>query len=436
MKLSHGLALNGHPSGRHFLQIPGPSNVPDRILRAMDYPTIDHRGPEFQRLGRSVLAGIKTIFQTESTVVIYPASGTGAWEAALVNTLSPGDAVLMCETGHFAALWKKMAERLGLVVQFLPGDWRRGADPAAIEELLAEDTGRRFRAVCVVHNETATGVTSRVARIRQAIDRTGHQALLMVDTISSLASIDYRHDEWGVDVSVSGSQKGLMLPPGLSFNAVSAKALASAKSAKLPRAYWDWGDMLGPNGSGFFPFTPATNLLYGLHESIAMLQEEGLPQVFARHLRLAEATRAAVRAWDLEILCANPEEYSPVLTAVMMPQGHSADHLRRVALENFNLSLGQGLSRIADKVFRIGHLGDFNELMLMGTLSGVEMALALAGVPHRKGGAQAAMAHLAATAPAAATARGLARAANAETAVSAGTATGDRAAPAAAANTS
>jgi alanine-glyoxylate transaminase/serine-glyoxylate transaminase/serine-pyruvate transaminase len=399
MKLSHGLALNGHPSGRHFLQIPGPTNVPDRILRAMDYPTIDHRGPEFQKLGKSVLTGIKAIFQTASAVVIYPASGTGAWEAALVNTLSPSDAVLMCETGHFAALWKKMAERLGLVVDFLPGDWRHGADPAVIEEMLAADKGHRYKAVCVVHNETATGVTSRVAEIREAIDRASHPALLMVDTISSLASIDYRHDEWGVDVSVAGSQKGLMLPPGLSFNAVSAKALDAAKSAKLPRSYWDWGDMLAANANGFFPSTPATNLLYGLHEAIAMLQEEGLPKVFARHSRLAEATRAAVRGWGLEILCANPAEYSPVLTAVMMPEGHGADGFRKAALDNFNLSLGQGLSKVANKVFRIGHLGDFNDLMLMGTLSGVEMALALAGVPHRKGGAQAAMAHLAATAP-------------------------------------
>ena len=402
MKLSHGLALNGHPSGRHFLQIPGPTNVPDRILRAMDYPTIDHRGPEFQQLGKSVLAGIKSIFQTESPVVIYPASGTGAWEAALVNTLSPGDAVLMCETGHFAALWKKMAERLGLVVDFMPGDWRHGADPAVIEKMLTADGQHRYKAVCVVHNETATGVTSRVAEIRQAIDRAAHPALLMVDTISSLASVDYRHDEWGVDVSVSGSQKGLMLPPGLSFNALSDKSLAAAKTARLPRAYWDWSDMLASNANGFFPSTPATNLLYGLHEAIAMLHEEGLPRVFARHLRLAQATRAAVQAWGLEILCANPAEYSPALTAVLMPEGHSADALRRIALANFNLSLGQGLSKVADKVFRIGHLGDFNELMLMGTLSGVEMSLELAGVPYRKGGAQAAMAHLAATAPAAA----------------------------------
>ncbi len=398
MKLSHGLALNGHPAGRHFLQIPGPTNVPDRILRAMDHPTIDHRGPEFQQLGQSVLAGIRRIFQTEQPVVIYPASGTGAWEAALVNTLSPGDAVLMCETGQFAALWKRMADRLGLAVDFLPGDWRRGADPAVIEEKLAADRAHRYKAVCVVHNETATGVTSRIPAVRAAIDRAGHPALLMVDTISSLASIDYRHDEWRVDVSVSGSQKGLMLPPGLSFNAVSARALEAAKTARLPRAYWDWSDMLASNANGYFPSTPATNLLYGLHEAIAMLEEEGLPNVFARHRRLAEATRAAVNGWGLEILCAEPAEYSPSLTAVMMPGGSGADAFRKVALAQFNLSLGQGLGRVADKVFRIGHLGDFNELMLTGTLCGVEMALALAGVPHRKGGVLAAMAHLQATA--------------------------------------
>lgn len=394
MKLAHGLALNGHPSGRHFLQIPGPTNVPDRILRAMDYPTIDHRGPEFQQLGKSVLAGIRRIFQTASPVVIYPASGTGAWEAALVNTLSPGDAVLMCETGQFATLWKRMAERLGLSVDFLPGDWRRGADPALIEEKLTADRNHRYKAVCVVHNETATGVTSRIPLVRAALDRAGHPALLMVDTISSLGSIDYRHDEWGVDVSVSGSQKGLMLPPGLSFNAVGPRALEATKTARLPRAYWDWNEMIAANANGFFPSTPATNLLYGLHEAIAMLEEEGLPNVFARHQRLAEATRAAVRAWELEILCADPAEYSPALTAVMMPGGSGADAFRKVALTQFNLSLGQGLGRIADKVFRIGHLGDFNELMLMGTLAGVEMALGLAGVPHREGGVLAAMAHL------------------------------------------
>ncbi|TXL68454.1 pyridoxal-phosphate-dependent aminotransferase family protein [Zeimonas arvi] len=401
MKLSNGLALNSHPSGRHFLQIPGPSTVPDRILRAMDYPTIDHRGPEFQQLGKSVLAGIRKIFRTESHVVIYPASGTGAWEAALVNTLSPGDTVLMCETGHFASLWKRMAERLGLVVEFIPGDWRHGADPAAIEAKLAADPQHRYKAVCVVHNETSTGVTSRIADVRKAIDRAKHPALFMVDTISGLASADYRHDEWGVDVTVSGSQKGLMLPPGLSFNAISAKALEASKNAKLPRAYWEWNEMIASNASGYFPSTPATNLLYGLHEAIAMLHEEGLDNVFARHKRHGEATRAAVRAWGLEVLCLEPAEYSPVLTAVVMPEGHSADAFRKIVLANFNMSLGQGLGKVAGKVFRIGHLGDFNDLTLMGTLAGVEMGLGLSGVPHRKGGVLAAMEHLAATAPAA-----------------------------------
>jgi alanine-glyoxylate transaminase/serine-glyoxylate transaminase/serine-pyruvate transaminase len=401
MKLSNGLALNSHPSGRHFLQIPGPSTVPDRILRAMDYPTIDHRGPEFQQLGKSVLAGIRKIFRTESHVVIYPASGTGAWEAALVNTLSPGDTVLMCETGHFASLWKRLAERLGLVVEFIPGDWRHGADPAAIEAKLAADSQHRYKAVCVVHNETSTGVTSRIADVRKAIDRAKHPALFMVDTISGLASADYRHDEWGVDVTVSGSQKGLMLPPGLSFNAISAKALEASKHAKLPRAYWEWNEMIAANANGFFPSTPATNLLYGLHEAIAMLQEEGLDNVFARHKRHGEATRAAVRAWGLEVLCLEPAEYSPVLTAVVMPEGHSADAFRKIVLANFNMSLGQGLGKVAGKVFRIGHLGDFNDLTLMGTLAGVEMGLGLTGVPHRKGGVLAAMEHLAATAPAA-----------------------------------
>lgn len=395
MTLSHGPAPSRRPSGRHFLQIPGPTNVPDRILRAMDRPTIDHRGPEFNELARSILHGLRSIFRTSSPVVVYPASGTGAWEAALVNTLSPGDAVLMCETGHFAALWKKIAERLGLAVEFLPGDWRHGADPQAIEERLRADAQHRFRAICVVHNETSTGVTSPVARIRAAIDRARHPALLMVDTISSLGSIDYRHDEWGVDVTVAGSQKGLMLPPGLSFNAVSPRALEASKGAKLPRSYWDWHEMLGPNEQGWFPYTPATNLLYGLHEAIAMLLDEGLDNVFARHARHGEATRAAVQAWGLEILCADPAQYSASLTAVTMPAGHSADALRRVALERFDLSLGQGLGRLADRVFRIGHLGSFNDLMLMGTLSGVEMALGIAGVPHRRGGTQAAMQRLA-----------------------------------------
>ena len=394
------LTLDTHPSGRHFLQIPGPTNVPDRVLRAIDQPTIDHRGPEFAALTKTVLAGMKKIFKTEADVVVYPASGTGAWEAALVNALSPGDHVLMAETGHFAALWKRLAERLGLVVTLLPGDWRHGVAAAQIEEALRADAQRHIKAVCVVHNETSTGVTTRIPEVRAAIDRTGHPALFMVDTISSLASIDYRHDEWRVDVTVGGSQKGLMLPPGLSFNAISARALAASKQAKLPRSYWDWNEMLSLNASGFFPYTPATNLLYGLHAALEMLFEEGLDRVFARHDRLAEATRRAVRAWGLEILCADPAEYSSTLTAVVMPAGHSADAFRKIVLERFDMSLGQGLGKVAGKIFRIGHLGYFNDLMLCGTLAGVEMGLALAAVPHRKGGAQAAMDYLAETAAA------------------------------------
>ena len=383
------------PAGRHFLQIPGPTNVPDRVLRAIDRPTIDHRGPEFQALGQEVLAGIRRIFKTRHPVVIYPASGTGAWEAALVNVLSPGDKVLMYESGHFASLWCKLARRLGLEIELIPGDWRRGAESAAIQERLAADKGHAIKAVCVVHNETSTGAVTRVPLVRKAIDDAKHPALLLVDTISSLASIDYRHDEWGVDVTVGGSQKGLMLPPGLSFNALSDKALAASKAAKLPRSYWDWEEMLGPNGKGFFPYTPATNLLYGLREAIAMLEEEGLDNVFARHDRHAEATRRAAAAWGLEVLCAVPEEYSSSLTALVMPAGHDADKLRAAILERFDMSLGMGLGRLAGKVFRIGHLGDFNDLTLMGTLAGVEMGLSLAAVPHRKGGAQAAMDYLA-----------------------------------------
>jgi alanine-glyoxylate transaminase / serine-glyoxylate transaminase / serine-pyruvate transaminase len=381
-------------SGRHFLQIPGPTNVPDRILRAIDHPTIDHRGPDFGRLGATVLDGIKRIFQTRSPVVIYPASGTGAWEAALVNTLSPGDAVLMAETGHFASLWRELAVRLGLKPEFLPGDWRHGADPAAIEAHLAEDRGHRIKAVCVVHNETSTGVTSRVSEIRAAIDRVGHPALFLVDTISSLGSIDYRHDEWGVDVTIGGSQKGLMLPPGLSFNAVSDKARNAAKSARLPRSYWDWEAMIGANQTGYFPYTPATNLLFGLREAIDMLLEEGLPSVFARHDRHAEATRRAVRAWGLEVLAANPREYSSALTAVLVPEGVDADALRGTILEHFDMSLGNGLGRLKGRVFRIGHLGSFNDLMLCATLSGVEMGLAKHGVPYQRGGVQVAMDYL------------------------------------------
>ena len=383
-----------HRAGRHFLQIPGPTNVPDRVLRAIDLPTMDHRGPEFGALGLEVLDGLKHVFQTKQHVVIYPASGTGAWEAALVNTLSPGDKVLMFETGHFAMLWQKMATKLGLAPEFVATDWRRGADPAAVEAKLKEDKTHAIKAVCVVHNETSTGVTSRIGAIRKAIDAAQHPALFIVDTISSLASIDYRHDEWGVDVTVAGSQKGLMLPPGLSFNAISEKARKSSQSSKLPKSYWGWEEMLASGKTGYFPYTPATNLLYGLREALTMLREEGLENVFARHDRHAEATRRAARAWGLEILCAVPEEYSSSLTALMTPAGHDADKLRKIILDAFDMSLGTGLGRLAGKIFRIGHLGDFNDLTLAGTLAGVEMGLELAGVPHRKGGAQAAMEYL------------------------------------------
>ncbi|MEI4232720.1 pyridoxal-phosphate-dependent aminotransferase family protein [Roseovarius sp. D22-M7] len=378
-------------AGRHFLQIPGPSNVPDRILRAMDMPTMDHRGPAFSEVGRKALEGMKTIFKTEGRVVIYPSSGTGAWEAALVNTLSPGDTVLMYETGHFATLWKKLAEKLGLNPVFIEGDWRSGADADAIEARLRADTGHAIKAVCVVHNETSTGSVTDIAATRRAIDAAGHPALLMVDTISSLASVEYRHDDWGVDVTVSGSQKGLMLPPGLSFNAISAKAMKASETAGLIRSYWSWADMTGPNDTGYFPYTPATNLIYGLNAALDMLHEEGLDNVFARHRRHAAAARAAVEAWGLEILCNAPADRSPVLTAVMMPEGHSADAFRAITLRHYDMSLGNGLSKLADRVFRIGHLGDFNDLMLVGTLAGVEMGLRDAGVPYRAGGVQAAM---------------------------------------------
>jgi alanine-glyoxylate transaminase/serine-glyoxylate transaminase/serine-pyruvate transaminase len=383
-------------AGRHFLQIPGPTNVPDRVLRAIDFPTIDHRGPEFATLGKNVLAGMKRVFKsTQGEVVIYPASGTGAWEAALVNTLSPGDRVLMYETGHFATLWQKMATKLGLEVEFIAGDWRHGADPEAIEKRLRADAEKRIKAVGVVHNETSTGVVSRLGEVRRAIDAAGHPALFMVDTISSLASIDYRHDEWGVDVTVAGSQKGLMLPPGLSFNCISPKALAASKSARLPRSYWAWDEMLANGRNGYFPYTPATNLLYGLAEALKMLlDEEGLDAVFARHQRHAEATRRAVRAWGLEIFALDPREYSASLTGVLMPAGHDGDRVRKVILEAFDLSLGTGLSKLGGKMFRIGHLGDFNDLTLMGTLAGVEMGLELAGVPVRKEGVGAAMNYL------------------------------------------
>jgi alanine-glyoxylate transaminase/serine-glyoxylate transaminase/serine-pyruvate transaminase len=381
--------------GRHFLQIPGPTNVPDRVLRAIDNPTMDHRGPDFGRLGLRILANLKQVFRTDGPVVIYPASGTGAWEAALTNTLSPGDTVLMCRTGWFATLWKDMAGKLGLDAVFIETDWRRGADVAAIGTTLAQDSAHRIKAVCVVHNETSTGCTSRIDEVRAAMDAVGHPALLMVDTISSLASMDYRHDEWGVDVTVAGSQKGLMLPPGLSFNAISAKALAAAATAKLPRSYWDWGSMLAANATGYFPYTPGTNLLYGLDAALTMLAEEGLDNVFARHDRHAEATRRAVRAWGLEIQCAEPRHYSSSLTAVRVPEGHSADALRAIILEKFNMSLGNGLGPLNDRVFRIGHLGDFSDLMLVGTLGGVEMGLRAAGMPHRPGGVQAALDYLA-----------------------------------------
>lgn len=383
-----------HSSGRHFLQIPGPTNVPERVLRAMARPTIDHRGPEFARLGSEILGGLREVFRTSGPVVVFPSSGTGAWEAALVNTLSPGDRVLMFETGHFATLWRDMALKLGLQVDFIPGDWRHGVDPGVVESKLTEDREWQIRAVAIVHNETSTGVTSRVPEVRRAIDRVGHPALLLVDTISSLASIHYRHEEWGVDVTVAGSQKGLMLPPGLGFNAVSEKALATAKWARLPKSYWEWGPLLAANQSGFFPYTPATNLLFGLRESLEMLREEGLENVFLRHARLAEATRCAVRAWGLEMVAACPDEYSNSLTAVFVPQSYNADELRKLILEQFNLSLGNGLGKLAGRVFRIGHLGDFNELMLAGTLAGIEMGMAMAEVPFRHGGVQAAMEYL------------------------------------------
>ncbi len=382
-------------SGRHFLQIPGPTNVPDRILRAIDRPTIDHRGPEFARMTMEIGDGLRQVFRTVHPVIIFPASGTGAWEASLVNTLSPGDRVLMFETGQFASLWHIIATRLGLRAELVPGDWRHGVDAALVEARLTEDREHAIRAVCVVHNETSTGVTSDIAAVRGAMDAARHPALLIVDTISSLASIDYRPDEWGVDVTVAGSQKGLMLPPGLSFNAVGPKALAAARGARLPRSYWNWEDMLAANRKGYFPYTPATNLLYGLREAIAMLLEEGLDDVFARHARHAEATRRAVRAWGLDLLCADPREYSNTLTAVRMPEGCDADRLREIVLERFDLSLGAGLGKVAKKVFRIGHLGAFNDLMLLATLAGVEMGLGLAGIAVERSGVREAMDRLA-----------------------------------------
>ena len=384
-------------AGRHFLQIPGPTPVPERILAAMSKQIIDHRGPEFQRLSKKVLAGVKTIFKTSNPVIIYPSSGTGAWEAALVNTLSPGDKVLMVETGQFATLWKTMAEKLGLIPEFIPTDWRTGVDAGVIETRLRQDKAHEIKAVCIVHNETATGCRSWIEEVRRALDATSHPALLMVDTVSSLAIMDYRHDEWQVDVTVSGSQKGLMLPPGLSFTAVSDKALAASKNAKLPRAFWSWTEMLAANANGFYPYTPATGLLYGLAEAIDMLHEEGLDRVFARHERMAEGVRRAVRAWGLEVLCRDPKYCSPAVTGVLVPDGVNADDFRKVVLDNFDMSLGVGLNRLSGKVFRIGHLGDTNDLTIIGALAGVEMGLEVAGVPHQKGGVAAAMEYFAQT---------------------------------------
>jgi alanine-glyoxylate transaminase / serine-glyoxylate transaminase / serine-pyruvate transaminase len=381
-------------TGRHFLQIPGPTNVPDEVLRAMSAPTIDHRGPEFGRLGLEVLDALGAVFATTQPIVVYPSSGTGAWEAALVNTLSPGDKVLAFETGHFANLWQVMAASLGLRVEFVPGDWRHGVDPAIVAAKLAADSHHDIKAVCVVHNETSTGVTSRIPEVRNAIDDAGHPALLLVDTISSLASIDYRHDEWGVDVTVAGSQKGLMLPPGLGFNAVSEKALMASRSAGLPRSYWDWAPIIAANRNGYWPSTPATNLLYGLKVSLRMLADEGLPNVFARHQRHAAATREAVRAWGLEVLCADEREHSGSLTAVLVPEGHDADKVRQVVLERFDMSLGAGLGKLSGRIFRIGHLGHFNDLTLAGTLSGVQMGLRMAGIPAETDGVAAALALL------------------------------------------
>jgi alanine-glyoxylate transaminase / serine-glyoxylate transaminase / serine-pyruvate transaminase len=385
---------SSRPVGRHFLHIPGPTPLPDRVLRAMDTPIIDHRGPEFARLTKKCLEGIKTIFKTTRPVVIYTATGTGAWEAALVNTLSPGDKVLMVETGQFATLWKVMAEKLGLKPEFIKTDWRTGVDAAAVEARLKEDKAKEIKAVCFLHNETSTGCLSPVAEVRKAIDNAGHPALLMVDTISSLASTDYRHDEWGVDVTVGGAQKGLMLPPGMSFNAISDKALAANKTAKLPKSFWSWDDMLTMNKVGFFPYTPATQMIQGLAVSIEMLHEEGLDNVFARHARLAEATRRAIKTWGLDIICRDPKYYSPTITAVLTPEGVDADAFRALALDTFNISYGASFGRFAGKMFRIGHLGDVNDAMMIGGLAATEMALSLAGVPHKKGGVQAAMDYL------------------------------------------
>ena len=385
-------------AGRHFLQIPGPTPVPERILAAMSRQILDHRGPDFQKLGMRVLSGIKGLFKTQGHVIIFPSSGTGAWESALCNTLSPGDKVLMCETGQFAVLWAVMAQKLGLKPEVITTDWRIAADANLIEARLKQDKAHEIKAVCVVHNETSTGCRSRIDDVRKALDSARHPALLMVDTISSLACTDLRHDEWAIDVTISGSQKGMMLPPGLSFTAISEKAIAASKTSKMAKSYFAWDDMIANNANGFFPYTPATGLLYGLAEAIDMINEEGLENVFARHERLAEATRCAVRAWGLDIQCRDPKYYSPAVTTVIMPDGHNADTYRKLVLDTFNMSLGTGLNKIAGKVFRIGHLGDTNELTVMGALTGVEMGFELAGVPHKKGGVLAAMSYLAETA--------------------------------------
>jgi len=374
--------------GKHFLQLPGPSNIPDRVLRAMDYPTIDHRGPEFSKLALECFKGIKKVFKTNNNVIIYPASGTGAWEAALVNCIKENDLVLMVETGHFASLWQKMANKIGIKTEILATDWRRGIDPSRIEDRLKQDKENHIRAVCVVHNETSTGCSSNIIEIREVMNSLDHDALLMVDTISGLASMNYEHDNWGVDVTISGSQKGLMLPPGISFNAISEKALNISKKTGMRRSYWDWQEQIKMNETGFFPYTPATNLLYGLKESIKMLEEEGLEKIFKRHDRHAKATRIAVQSWGLEVYCLEEKNHSSVLTAVLVPDKYNADHLRKIILENFNMSLGNGLSKLQGKVFRIGHLGDFNDLMLLGTLNGIEMGLSMSNIPHQKGGVE------------------------------------------------
>ena len=385
---------NSFKAGKHFLQIPGPTNIPDRVLRAMSYPTIDHRGPDFAEIAKRVLDRIKRIFKTTQPVVMYPASGTGAWEAAIVNTLNPGDKILMFETGQFSYLWAEQAKKFSLVVDFVPGDWRHGADPKIVEQKLSEDKGHKIKALLVLHNETATGIVSNIGKIRKAMDSAKHPALLLVDTISSLASIDYRHDEWKVDVTIAGSQKGLLLPPGLSFNAISQKALDAYSKSTMQKAYWDWKPMLENNKNGFFPYTPSTNLIFGLDEALNILMEEGLENIFKRHARLAEATRIAVKAWGLEILAKNPEEYSNTITAVLLPEGYDADNLRKMILDDFNMSLGMGLNKIKGKVFRIGHLGDFNDLMLAGVLAGVEMGLKKNKIPYKSGGLMSAIDYL------------------------------------------